>query len=137
MDGICKQIADLQDLTEKLQGGRGFQGVSTLAHVYAIPPEQLGFNLAPAALPVMAQQVERPDDEIQADVEARAVPADVEVAEERQEGQVVEAPIEHDSVTVDGVEFSMSSSLAAIPAGCESLGLSKRGGKQKCLKRMI
>ena len=85
----------------------------------------------------MAQQVEQPDDEIQADVEARAVPADLEVAEERQEDQVVEAPIEHDSVIVDGVEFCMSSSLAAIPAGCESLGLSKRGGKQKCLKRMI
>ena len=82
-------------------------------------------------------KLEQPDDEIQADLGARAVPPDVEVAEERQEDRVVEAPVDHDSVTVDGVQLSMSSSLAAIRAGCESLGLSQRGGKQKCLKRMI
>ena len=68
---FCKQIADLQDLTERFQVARGFQGVLALAHVYAIPPGQLGFNVDPAELPVMAQQVEQPDDEIQADLEGR------------------------------------------------------------------
>ena len=31
---FCKQIADLQDLTVRLQVGKGFQCVLRLAHVY-------------------------------------------------------------------------------------------------------
>ena len=65
------------------------------------------------------------------------MPANVEVAEDKQEDRVVEPPIEHDSGTGDGGQLSLSSSLAALRVGCESLGLSKRGGKQKCLKSMI
>ena len=38
---------------------------------------------------------------------------------------------------MDGVSLSLSSSLASIRLGCESLGLPKRGGKEKCLKRML
>ena len=104
------EFGDLQSFTEKTRVGKGLQGVLTLAHVYAIPPEQWGFNVDPANLPAFAQQVEQPADEMQA---------------------------EHDAVIVDGVQLSMSSSLANIRIGCESSGLSKRGGKEKCLKRML
>ena len=133
---FCKQ-SDLQTYTEKLRAGADFQGVLTLVHVYAIPPEQLGFNVDPANLPPLAQQVEQPADEIGVEAEEREVPVDIEIGEPAPEDRVVEAPVEHDAVIVDGVSLSLSSSLANIRLGCESLGLSKRGGKEKCLKRML
>ena len=136
---FCKQVCDLQGLTEKMRVGRGFQGVLTLAHVYAIPPERLGFNVDPTNLPALAQQVqfEQPADEMQDEAEAREVPVEVETGEARQEDRAVEALVEHDAVIVDGVQLSLNSSLANIRIGCESLGLFKRGGKEKCLKRML
>ena len=134
---FCKQLADLNVMNQELNVGAGFQGVLTIAHVFALSPEQLGFNVGERDLPILAQQAEQSTDEMQAEAEERAVPADVEVAEEPQEDRVVEAPAEHDAVIVDGVQLSMNSSLANIRIGCESLGLSKRGGKQRCLKRML
>ena len=41
-----------------------------------IPPEQLGFSVDPANLPALAQQVAQPADEMQAEAEERAVPAE-------------------------------------------------------------
>ena len=38
---------------------------------------------------------------------------------------------------MDGVSLSLASSLANIRLGCESLGLSKRGGKEKCQKCLL
>ena len=60
----------------------------------------------PANLPPLAQQVEQPAAEMQA--------VEVETGEARQEDRAVEAPVEHDAVIVDGVQLSMSSSLANI-----------------------
>ena len=134
---FCTQIGDLQTYTERMRVGADFQGVLTLAHVYAIPPGQLYFNVDPANLPPLAQQVEQPADEIEVEAEERQVPVDIEVGEAAPEDRVVEAPVQHDAVIVDGVSLSLSSSLANIRLGCESLGLSKRGGKEKCLKRML
>ena len=76
-------------------------------------------------------------DEIEVEDEEREVPVDIEVGEAAPEDRVVEAPFEHDAVIVDGVSLSLSSSLANVRLGCESLGLSKRGGKEKCMKRML
>ena len=134
---FCKQIGDLQTFTERMRVRADFQGVLTLAHVYAIPPEQLGFNVDPANLPALAQQVEQRADEIEVEAEEREVPVDIEIGEAAPEDRAVEAPVEHDAVIVDGVSLSLSSSLANIRLGCESLGLSKRGGKEQCLKRML
>ena len=134
---FCKQFRALQTSTEKLHVGEEIQGGLTLAYVYAIPPEQLGFNVDPANLPPLAQQVEQPADEIEVEAEEREVPVDIEIGEAAPEDQLVEAPVEHDAAIVDGVSLSLSSSLANIRLGCESLGLSKRGGKEKGLKRML
>lgn len=41
----CKPLYDLQTYTEKMRVGSSFQGVLTLAHTRAIPPEQLGFDV--------------------------------------------------------------------------------------------
>ena len=105
---FCKQIGDLQTYTERMRAGADFQGVLTLAHVYAIPPEQLGFNVDPANLPPLAQQVEQPADEIEVEAEEREVPVDIEVGEAAPEDRVVEAPVEHDAVIVDGVSLSLA-----------------------------
>ena len=40
-------------------------------------------------------------------------------------------------VYIDGTALTVNSSLRALRAGCESFGLSKRGSKQMCLKRML
>ena len=133
----CKPLYDLQTYTEKMRVGNGFQGVLTLAHTYAIPPEQLGFNVDAGTLPALAQPVERSADEIQAEAVEVEVPVDDETGEAHPDDRAVEAPVDFDSVVVDGVQLSLSSSLANIRIGCESLGLSKRGGKEKCLKRML
>ena len=91
-----------------------------------IPPEQLSFSVDPANLPALAQKVAQPADEMQAEAEERAVPADVGMAEEPLEDRVVVSPADHDAVVVDGVQLSMSSSFANVRIGCESLGLSKK-----------
>ena len=88
--------------------GADFQGVLALAHVYASPPEKLGFNVDPANFP-LAQQVEQPADETEFEAEEREVPVDVEVGEVAPEDRVVEAPVEHDAVIVNGVPLSLSS----------------------------
>ena len=40
-------------------------------------------------------------------------------------------------VYIDGTALTVNSPLRALRAGCESFGLSKRGSKQMCLKRML
>ena len=129
----CKPLYGLQTYTEKMRVGSGFQGVLTLAHTYTVPAEQLGFNVGSGSLPALAQPVKRSADEIQAEAIEVEVPVDDETGEAHPDDRAVEAPVDFDSVVVDGVQLSLSSSLANIRIGCESLGLSKRGGKEKCL----
>ncbi len=114
---ICKALLNRFELA------RDFRDVVTLAHIYAIPPELLGFNVGPANLPPWAQQVEQPADEMQAEVEAPEAPVEVETGEARPEDCAVEAPVERDADIVDDGQLSMSSSLVNIRIGCESLGL--------------
>ena len=40
-------------------------------------------------------------------------------------------------VYIDGTALTVNSPLRALRAGCESFGLSKRGSKQMCLKRIL
>ena len=40
-------------------------------------------------------------------------------------------------VYIDGTALTVNSPLRGLRAGCESFGLSKRGSKQMCLKRML
>lgn len=88
-------------------------------------------------LPVLAQPGRRSADENEEEAIEVEVPVDDEIGEAHPHDRAVEAPVEFDSVVVDGVQLSLHSSLANIRIGCESLGLSKRGCKEKCLKRML
>ena len=53
------------------------------------------------------------------------------------EDRVVEFTGDEETVVVDGVTMSLSCTLKTLRAGCSALGLSGRGGKAKCLKRMV
>jgi len=55
----CKPLYDLQTYTEKMRVGDSFQGVLTLAHAFAFPPEKLGFNVDSDSLPALAQPAEK------------------------------------------------------------------------------
>ena len=61
-------------------------------------------------------------------------PADVPEAEPLAEDRIV--PFEEDpTVTIEGV--AVESSLRAVRSGCTALGLSTRGSKKDCFKRMV
>ena len=63
-------------------------------------------------------------------------PADVPDAEPLQEDRVIPYADET-SITADGITFTHDSPLRGLRAGCTSLGLSTRGSKKDCMKRMI
>ena len=42
-----------------------------------------------------------------------------------------------EKVVVNGVELTVSSSLAALRSGCSLYGISQSGGKQKCYRRLV
>ena len=103
-----------------------------------VPPEHLGFSvsddiIAPrSGIPVRplqpadaAEPAEQPD----VDVIPAAEDAEPPV-EAREDG------MEHHEVWVDGVKLDTNSPLRTLRAACDSLGLSKTGGKTKCLKRL-
>ena len=53
------------------------------------------------------------------------------------EDRVVEFTSDDETVVADGVTMSLSCTLKTLRGGCSALGLSGRGGKAKCLKRMV
>lgn len=113
--------------------------VITLAHKYAVPDtvpdSDLGFCMCDRARPV-EQAIH--DDDYEPSVapdpvaEEPPVPPDGERLEKDWT-----VPFEDDTAVVDGVTMSMDCNLKTLQAGFTSLGLSRRGGKAKCLKRMV
>ena len=53
------------------------------------------------------------------------------------EDREIEAGPDEAVVHVDGSSLTIDSPLRALRAGCVFFGLSKRGGKRECLKRML
>ena len=58
-------------------------------------------------------------------------------AEPLEEDRVVPFSEDSETVMVDGILMSTNCTLKVLRAGCSSLGLSGRGSKSKCLKRMV
>ena len=76
------------------------------------------------------------DEEPQDPQPVQETPADVHEAEPLAEDR--EIPFKDEtSVTVDGVVFTSDTPLRGLRAGCTSLGLTTRGSKKECLKRMV
>ena len=63
-------------------------------------------------------------------------PAELPDAEPLDEERIVPFTDEN-TVTVDGTVLSYDHSLKALRAGCQALGLSKRGSKKDCMRRML
>lgn len=77
----------------------------TVAHTYAIPPEQLGFNIDSDILPVLAQPGGRSADEIEEEAVETEVPVDDETGEALPDDRAVAAPVGFDSVVVHVVQL--------------------------------
>eukprot|EP00435_Cladocopium_sp_Y103_P070025 s313_g34.t1 len=73
---------------------------------------------------------------IDADIPEEA-PVDPAEGEPLAEDRVVLRGPDEAVFHIDGVALTMDSTLRALRAGCEALGLSKRGSKELCMKRML
>ncbi|CAL1136982.1 unnamed protein product [Cladocopium goreaui] len=137
-------ISELEDLEGEIYDPESVVEVLTLAHAHNVASEQLGFAL------VDGEQAPHFDADVlvgepgdgdtgeqeHAPQPVQEVPAELPDAEPLDEERVV--PFADEStVTVDGVVLSCDNTLKALRAGCEVLGLSKRGSKKECMHRML
>lgn len=158
VDEFCEAIADLHEgLEAEFHFPSSVLEVITIAHKYAMPAQNLGFYMPDYGLNVegqsanVAQSVgdgenvgesqadaasEGYEQSILADLPEEA-PVDCDEGEPLAEDRVVLRGPDEATVYIDGVALTLDSTLRALRAGCESLGLSKRGSKQTCMKRML
>ena len=158
VDEFCEAIADLHEgLEAEFHFPSSVLEVITIAHKYAMPAQNMGFYMPDYGLNVegqsanVAQSVGDGENvgESQADVASEGyeqsiladlpeeAPVDCDEGEPLAEDRVVLRGPDEATVYIDGVALTLDSTLRALRAGCESLGLSKRGSKQTCMKRML
>eukprot|EP00438_Fugacium_kawagutii_P026160 Skav230005 [mRNA] locus=scaffold5058:3896:10669:+ [translate_table: standard] len=139
----CEPISELEDLEAEMFSPESVVEVITLAHVHALPAEDLGFSWPTAEIPG-AVELSNDDDDYEASIAADdaehnhegAVPVDEKEGEPVVEDRIIPYE-EEDAVYIDGVKFTIDDTLRTLRAGCENLGISTRGSKAQCLKRMI
>ena len=101
-----------------------------------MPSEELGFWITDDdRIPVFDDDVEESDEPQQAQPVEEA-PADVPDAEPLDEDRVIPY-VDESSITIVGITYTHDTPLRGLRAGCTSLGLSTRGSKKDCMKRMI
>ena len=139
VEEYCEPIADMRhNLDQEFYFPETGVEVMALAHKYASQDYELGFS--------MYDDRVRPDpppeeaNEYEASIASDPVPEEPPLAKD--EGEPLESdrvvPFKEDhEIVVDGVTMNMDCNLKTLQAGCTSLGLSGRGGKAKCLKRMV
>ena len=158
VDEFCEAIADLHEgLEAEFHFPSSVLEVITIAHKYAMPAQNMGFYMPDYGLNVegqsanVAQSVGDGENvgESQADVASEGyeqsiladlpeeAPVDCDEGEPLAEDRVVLRGPDEATVYIDGVALTLDSTLRALRAGCESLGFSKRGSKQTCMKRML
>ena len=144
---FCEPISEMENLEDDIfDPGNNIVEVLTLAHVHALPAEDLGFDWPEEAMKPLDLQPQQPagvseddyEQSIRGDDEPHpgAVPVDEREGEAAEEDRIVPYQDE-DAVYLDGVKLTLEDSLKNLRLGCESLGLSKRGSKEQCLKRTI
>ena len=110
--------------------------VLTIAHVHCVPSEKLGFRITDDdRRPIFDDDVEESEEPQQAQP-VEETPAAVPEAEPLDEECVIPYSDES-SITIDGIKYTHDTPLGGLRAGCTSLGLSTRGSKKDCMKRMI
>ena len=145
VDEFCEEISDIQhNLEDELLYPETVLEVVTLAHKYAMQDEDLGFFMRDRILDAARDDAAKA--ELEQDVkeyepslgpDPPEAPVDVGEGEPLPEDRVVPFVPENESVVVDGVAMTLDCTLKVLQAGCDSLGLSHRGSKQKCLQRVI
>ena len=137
VDEYCEPIADLRhNLEEEFVFPEPVLEVITLARKYAVPDSDLGFYMYDRSRPV--EQAIPDEDDYEPSIAPDPIAEEPPTApdgEPLEEDRIV--PFEDDTAVVDGITMSMECNLKTLQAGCTSLGLSGRGGKAKCLKRMV
>ena len=118
--------------------------VITIAHTEFVPPEALGFSvyddsIVPAPLVLCVLQL-HPSSSASAPrpaVNADAPPDPVPAADDEPELPVAdrEVGVEVREVLINGGKLDSNSPLNTLRGACQSLGLSKGGGKVKLLQR--
>ena len=132
---LCERVADLVQLDADFNDLKAKRNVITILTDGEKDPLAMGFKLcdeSPDVFPVRFEgnvqaddgdDVDLPDADDQ--VEGREIP----------EGQIAIRPEPDDEVTVNGTKLTVSSSLAALRAGCTFYNLSASGSKQRCFQR--
>ena len=149
---FCEAVGELPGgIDEEIVFPSPVLEVATIAHKYAVPAESLGFYMPDYGFSserthegLRLADKPKPDDvmsegydpSIKSDA-ADEVPVDLKDGKRLQEDRIVPCEEEQAVVYIDGTAFTVNSPLRALRAGCESFGLSKRGSKQMCLKRML
>ena len=146
LDEFARPIADISDLTAPLPHAHSVLEVITLAHVFAVPPEALGFDMPvepsraiDALSPPLQMYRESPAEGHGTVVE---VPMEMEVpaaanAEPPEIDRDLQFVAENEVVVIDGVRYNMDNSLKHLREACDSLGLSRSGSKRVCFKRLV
>ena len=142
IDEYCEAISEIQhNLEDEILFPDTVVEVITLAHKYAMEYEQLGFFMQdpstanPANFEVDDGTQYEPS--IGPDIEPVEAPVDKEDGEPLAEDRVVPYTADEETVVVDGMTMTLGCTLKVLRAGCSALGLSTRGGKSKCLQRMV
>ena len=147
LEEFCQSISGLSSRVIPFQTAKQVVKVITLAHDAMVPPEALGFSVhddvvMPANFPLrpssQSQSSSASAPSAAAPVRPNVEPPDeLPAAAEEAELPVAERPdVDYKSVMVDGVKLDSNTPLRTLRGACESLGLSKTGGKATCLERL-
>ena len=145
VDEYCESVSELQsNLEEDFVYPEQVVEVITLAHKHAMQDEFLGFFFNDR--PSDGQGDAKDDDVVSNSYSAGTVaedpvfeetPVDAAEGEALDEDRIVQYTDDAETVVVDGVSMTLNCTLKTLRAGCASLGLSGRGSKVKCIKRMV
>ena len=135
---FSEPVSDMDDMEGDIYDPESVVEVLTLAHVHSVPSEELGFRIAEDdSRPIFDDDIDVDDAENPQQAQpVEETPADVPEAEPLDEDRMIPY-FDESTITIDGITYTHDTPLRALRAGCTSLGLSKRGSKKECMKRMI
>ena len=135
---FSEPVSDMDDMEGDIYDPESVVEVLTLAHVHSVPSEELGFRIIEDdSRPIFDDDIDVDDsEEPQQAQPVEETPADVPEAEPLDEDRVIPY-FDESTITIDGITYTHDTPLRGLRAGCTSLGLSKRGSKKECMKRMI
>ena len=149
LDEFCENISEMDSRVSPIESAKKVVEVITIAHTEFVPPEALGFSVYDdAVVPALSSsfRASAPSSSAPsssaprpaADVNAAPDPVPFLLPLNEQELPVTdrEVGVEVREFLIDGVKLDSNSSLNTLRGACQSLGLSKGGGKVKLLQRL-